>query len=434
MTKINFILHPKQKEVAKSAARFRCLVGGRRFGKSSLALALAIAFCVENKEAKVWIIAPTYQQAKDIFWRSSEKIPFWTREFARANYPVKKNDSELLLQFPNGSLLQLKGSDREDTLRGSGLDFVILDEMASMKPNVWKEIIFPSLLDSGGKAMFISTPRGYNHFYNLFLKGKRNENDWESFQYTSYQNPYIDKAFLDQAKADSDEQTFAQEYLAEFHKYYGLVYPEFDRKTHVIQPTELDPGWTYGVGIDRGLTNPSGVVFCAIDPDDNFFVYDEIYATNLISEQLVDQVNQKAGHYLTYKFCDPSAADFMATALDKGMFITPATKEGDLSQWVLNGIAKVKAKLKIQEGTGKPKLFVFNHCKNLINEFQQYRWLEKSNQALSERDKPDKNYGFDHLLDGLRYLIGSYKNQADSNWDQAVWERQVAEEKRSLNL
>lgn len=416
MATIDYELHKHQKTVASSPARFRVLVAGRRWGKSSLALALAITHCTKHEKSKVWIVSPTYQQGKDVYWRSAEKVPFWMAEFHKVNYPVKKNDSELLLQFPNGSLLQLKGSDREDTLRGSGLDFVVLDEVASMKPNVWTEIIAPSLLDSGGNALFLGTPMGYNHFYELFLKGKRGESSWDSFQYSSYDNPHLDADYIEMAKKDSDEAVFAQEYLAEFRKYSGLIYPEFDTKTHVVAPIELPQHWTFGIGIDRGIANPSAVCFVAIDPEQNVWVFDEIYQTGLTVDKLLEQIKTKQGtRHLAHRYCDPSARDFIDYASQNNFIVNPAVKTGDVRNWVREGISQVKTYLKVQEGTGKPKLFVFSNCTNLINEFQQYRWKPKQNKVdqLAEPDEPDKQYGFDHELDSLRYMLVSYRQPVE---------------------
>ncbi len=429
---INFILHETQKKVAKSKARFITLVAGRRWGKSSLALALAITQCTQKANSKVWIIAPTFQQAKDIYWRSSEKIPFWMREFTKGGYIVKKNDSELLIQFPNGSVLQLKGSDREDTLRGSGLSYVIMDEVASMKANIWNEVIMPSLLDSGGKALFISTPMGFNHFYDLWKRGEDGIEDWESFQFTSYDNPHLDRVLIDQAKLDTPDDIFAQEYLAKFTKYSGLIYTEFERKIHVIEPIELPDHWTYGIGVDRGITNPSSAMFVAIDGDNNYYVYDEIYQTGLTSDKLLDQIRVKKGNRnLTYRVCDPAAKDFIVYCQQNDFHIEGAVREGRDS--VMEGISKMKELLKVQSGTGKPRLFVFSNCKNLINEFEQYRWRprNKSTDGQTLPDEPDKQYGFDHALDGLRYLITSIPVSND-NFDYALFEQQNLEEMEEI--
>jgi hypothetical protein len=430
---VDFKLHHSQLEVALDTSRFKVLAAGRRFGKSTLSLALAIKHCLDKPGSKVWIVCPTYSQSKDIYWRSLEKIPFWISELTKRGLKINKNDSELFLEFPNKSILQLKGSDREDTLRGSGLGFVIVDEAASMKPNVWTEILQPSLLDSNGNALFIGTPKGFNWFYDLWLKGMQKDKGWKSWKFTSYENPKLNKTVIEQAKEDSDSDTFAQEYLSEFRKYSGLVYPEFDNKVHVIEPIPLTNEYTYAIGIDRGLTNPTGCVFCAIDYNENVYVYNEIYIRNSPTDKLVELIKQKQGdHYITYTYCDPAAADFIATSISLGLTVSPAPKTGALDQWVLNGISVVKSKLKIHEGTGKPKLFIFKHCTNLITEFQQYRWMQRtSKDQQSEPDRPDKQYGFDHLLDALRYLLNSYKN--NDTFDIEEWEFQQKEEMDRIN-
>lgn len=427
MSQLDFILTPGQQEIAESKARFRVITAGRRWGKSTLALSLAIDACLK-KTCKVWIVSPTYSQSKDIYWRDIQKISWWYAELNRLGSPVKKNDSELLLEFANKSVFQLKGSDREDTLRGSGLEFVVLDEAASMKPDVWGKILMPSLLDSGGKALIISTPMGFNWFYDLWLKGKSGNKDWQSWQYTSYQNPTLDKTIIEQAKIDSDEETFDSEYLAQFRKYSGLVYREFDEAIHIIDPIDLPSSMTFGIGVDRGMTNPSGIVFVAIDGEDTAYVYDEIYVTDATSDKLLELIKQKqSSRYITHRFCDPSARDFIEHCRQNGYSLEPAKKEGELGSWVINGISVVKSRLKVQPGTGQPKLKIFSHCKNLIKEFKQYRWLQEKQEGQAHTDRPDKQYGFDHLLDALRYILASIEGKTNDSTDWGTYYRQQRE-------
>lgn len=168
--------------------------------------------------SKVWYIAPTYKQAKTIAWSMLQSmIP---SEILRDKKLCRKNEVELLINFLfNGSEIALKGCDKEDSLRGSGLDFVVLDEYASMKKNVWTEIIRPALSDKKAPALFIGTPKGYNHFYELYMQGKAgSDKNYRSFQFPTADNPYIDPKEIEAAKnaPDMDEYTFRQEYLAEF--------------------------------------------------------------------------------------------------------------------------------------------------------------------------------------------------------------------------
>ena len=204
-------LHPSQFEVWEDKHRFKVVCAGRRWGKSILALVSCLTELSKKNEAITAIVGPTFQQVKDIYWRDPQKIP----SLIPPEAILKRNDSELFLQLVNGSYLYLRGSDRPDTLRGLRYDFVVLDEFASMKENVWEQIIQPTLLDSGGGALFISTPKGYDKFYNLWLKGQGKDSEWKSWKFSSYDNPYLEREYIEQMKKDMDEDTFGQEILAE---------------------------------------------------------------------------------------------------------------------------------------------------------------------------------------------------------------------------
>ena len=153
---MDITLHPTQSEIFKSPARFKVIRCGRRFGKSYLSTVIIIAKALEKK-GDYWFIAPTYKQAKEIAWRLlTELMP--------KEAISKRNETELSMELLNGSRIALKGADNPDALRGVGLNGCVMDEYAFMKPFVWEEIVRPMLFDTGGWAIFISTPYGYNHF------------------------------------------------------------------------------------------------------------------------------------------------------------------------------------------------------------------------------------------------------------------------------
>jgi hypothetical protein len=184
MIDLNFNLHPGQLEVFKCKSRFRVMAAGRRFGKTHLAAVELLIQGLKNIDEKgrditdkeVWYICPTFNQAKDLIWGKlktlGEKVIDSTLE------------NTATIRLINGRTIKLKGSDRPDTLRGVGISFVVLDEYASMKAEVWDLIIRPSLSDVEGKALFIGTPDGKNHFYDLWEQGNSDEwVDWSSFRY-----------------------------------------------------------------------------------------------------------------------------------------------------------------------------------------------------------------------------------------------------------
>jgi len=403
MTEKEIRLHLSQFEVWQDPHRFKVVCAGRRWGKSTLAIVSALSEIGKGEKKIGAIIAPTYQQAKDIYWRDPQKLFSLIPQEAIA----KRNDSELFLQLINGSFLYLRGSDRPDTLRGLRYDFVVLDEYASMKENVWEEIVMPALLDSGGKVLFISTPKGYDKFYELWSK---QDPEWKSWRFTSFDNPHLDKKFIDQAKKDMDEDTFGQEILAEFKKYSGLVYKSFNREKHVIDPIELKENWTFYRGVDFGWVVPTGVVFAAISDKGVIYVFDEIYQAGLQTPDLALMIKQKSGgRSFINSFADSAQAADIEELRKYGLAITPVAKtSGSSEDWTTFRIRKVNEKL--QNG----KLFVFKNCQNLTWEFENYKYHEVR-EGQEVRERPAKIN--DHLLDALSYLVVSLPERIEPQID-----------------
>lgn len=209
MAQLNVKLHPKQLEVFNDKHRFKVVAAGRRFGKSRLAAWVLLIQALQSKEKDVFYVAPTFQQAKDIMWGMLKELGHEVIAAAHENTAV--------LTLVNGRKIYLKGSDRPDTLRGVGLAYVVLDEYADMKPNVWEQIIRPALADVQGGAMFIGTPKGRNHFYEIYKLGESNrDEEWASFHYTSYDNPLIPKKEIEAAKGSMSSFAFRQEFMSSF--------------------------------------------------------------------------------------------------------------------------------------------------------------------------------------------------------------------------
>jgi len=195
-------LHPNQQSILDNQSRFRVVMCGRRFGKSELA---QIEMIYEGiKGNAIGYITPTYQLAKTFFAKLAKILPF------------ENNKSDLIINFPNGGSIRFFTGERLDNLRGRKFHFVVVDE-ASFIPDLesgWLNSIRPTLTDYKGRALFLSTPKGKNYFYSLYLKGLSGETDWHSFKFTTYDNPYIDKHEIDDAKIQLPEKVFEQEYMA----------------------------------------------------------------------------------------------------------------------------------------------------------------------------------------------------------------------------
>jgi len=245
-------LHPAQLEIFNSTARFKVVSAGRRFGKSRLAAWILIIKALQSESKDVFYIGPTFQQAKDIMWNMLKELLHGT------DLIETTHENTATMKLVNGRRISLKGSDRPDTLRGVGLAYVVLDEYASMKVEVWEQIIRPTLSDVKGGALFIGTPAGKNHFYDLFLEAEKDE-DWEAFQYTSTDNPLIDPKEVEVARRTMSTQAFRQEFEASFVSFTGGIFKNEWIKYDENEPEEgnfviaVDPAGFEAVEKERGL-------------------------------------------------------------------------------------------------------------------------------------------------------------------------------------
>lgn len=203
-------LHPQQQQVRDDPRRFRVLVAGRRWGKTRLGAVLAIAEAVQGK--RCWWLAPTYGMAM-VGWREILALAAQFHEPAEAVI----RHGELRVTFPfSGGWVQVRSADDPDKLRGEGLDFVVFDEAALIDPRTWHEVIRPALADRRGRALFISTPRGRNWFWELYQLGERRPEEWAAFHFPTTGNPYVPESEIELARQSLPERVFRQEFLAEF--------------------------------------------------------------------------------------------------------------------------------------------------------------------------------------------------------------------------
>jgi phage terminase large subunit-like protein len=210
MTSLNFELLKWQQEVFKSTKRFKVVAAGRRCGKSRLSAVTLLIEALNCPEGSaVMYIAPTLGQARTIIWDLLHEL----------GRPVIKsshiNNLEILLV--NGRKILVRGADNPDSLRGVSLTYVVMDECAFIKEDVWQKIIRASLSDKKGRAMFISTPSGRNWFYDIFNLGQEEtDEEWCSWHFTTRDNETIDPKEIDAAERTLSTFAFRQEYLSSF--------------------------------------------------------------------------------------------------------------------------------------------------------------------------------------------------------------------------
>jgi len=249
MAELNIDLHPAQLEIFNSTKRFKIVAAGRRFGKSYLSAWILLIKAIQSDSKDVFYIAPTFQQAKDIMWAMLKDLG--------KDLILQAYENTAVLTLINGRKIYLKGSDRPETLRGVGLAYVVLDEYASMKPQVWEQIIRPTLADVKGGALFIGTPAGKNHFFDLY-KDAFEDDDWDSFQYTSTDNPFLPPEEIVAASKTMSSMSFRQEFEASFETNSGGIFKE-DWFQVAEEPTEghyviaVDPAGFESIEKERNL-------------------------------------------------------------------------------------------------------------------------------------------------------------------------------------
>lgn len=400
-------LHKNQGTVFRSTSRFKVLAAGRRFGKTILACVLLFVNCLRVKDGLFWYISPTYKQTKQIAWKILLKL------IPDEVLAKKPNETELSFVFKNGTELFLKGADNPDSLRGTGLDGLVIDEFASIRNarSVWQEVLRPALTDKLGWCFFIGTPKGKNAFWELWLKGQRKEDGFESWRFGTTDNPFISRSEIKEAKDSLNERYFRQEYEASFEDFTGLIWPEYSddpKDKIVIDPFEI-PDWWETVGcIDVAVSGTTAALLAAIDDAGTIHFVKEYYEQNKRASEVMDAIRHwNPGIWLI----DPAAKiKNQRNALgelytlydeysDSGIMPHPAENDVDA------GINRFGEYLK----AGKIK--VFSTLKNYRSELILYHWAEER-ETVSGFARPVPYKSKDHLCDCGRYIVMSRPSEA----------------------
>jgi hypothetical protein len=219
---------------------------------------------------RCWWVSPVYSQSTDV-WHELVNI------FKPLGVWCEIIVGERNIHLPNGGYIGVRSAHNYQNLRGTGLDFAVLDEAAFHHPDVWGSVVRPMLLERKGGALFLSTPYGRNWFWDLFVLGKDpHEPDWKSWQFTSYESPIISNQELDDIRRTTPQRTFEEEYLAEFKADGGAVFRGVD-KVCTAQPREPYQG-NFVFGVDWGR-----------DVD---FTVVSVWDVDTMQEVFIDRYNQ----------------------------------------------------------------------------------------------------------------------------------------------
>lgn len=391
MLEMNLVLSLRrnQANVFLCDKRFIVLVAGRRWGKTTLALWWLIVNAFTSENRICYYVAPTYGQAKRIAWSVLKQlIP------KEARWRV--SEQELSIELPNGSIIELHGADHPDRLRGVGLDCVVLDEFANMKSETWSAVIRPALSNRLGRALFIGTPQGRNHLYDLFCRATFREN-WARFHFSTGQGGYVSRNELEALAGDMDPQEYAREFCASFEDSGVRVYHGFDLEKNVVELI-LSPAPLL-IGMDFNINPMTAVI--SQRAGDQCHVIDEIVLPNSNTQEMMHEINRRYAGREGVVHPDPSAASRKTSAPAGETDLTIIERAGwtvyrNSPYKLIDRVNSVNAML--LNAQGSRRLLISPNCRNLI----------KAVDALTYKEGtkiPDKRSGLDHITDALGYLI-----------------------------
>jgi phage terminase large subunit len=386
-------LSKPQRKVADDQARFRVLVTGRRFGKTTLAIR-ELCYHARIPGKVCWYVAPSYRQAKQIAWVKLKEI------LKDLRWIKKVNEAELTIELKNKSRICLRGADNKDSLRGVGIDFIVLDESADIEETAWTEVLRPTLSDTKGLAMFAGTPKGMNWFHDLYQRGQDpSEQDWSSYLFTTIDGGFVDAGEIEQAKRDLDAKTFRQEYQATWETYSGIIYYGFSMTENVRHfDVPLDTNIIH-ISCDFNL-DPMAAVVSYIE-NGIIYIFDEIQIWSSNTDELCQEIHRRYPGKKIFCYPDPASRQRKTSAggkTDLSILMNSGfiCKVPPRHMAVRDRINSVNAKL--CSASGERQVFIHPKCKNLLNSISKHTYKEGT--VL-----PDKTQGFDHMNDALGYLI-----------------------------
>jgi len=391
-------LKPRQADVFECDKRFRILVAGRRFGKTFLALQELIR-AASGPGKLAWYVAPSYRQAKSIAWKP-------LKDMTRGFWAQKPLESELRIELTTGGTICLLGADNYDSLRGNGLDFLVLDEYASISAEAWPEVLRPALADKLGRALLIGTPRGHDHFYDLY-ESAHEQGHWQTFQFTTEEGGNVRPEEIACATRELDERTYRQEFQASFENVSaGRVYYAFDRGGN-IEKADHNPRLPLFWSLDFNV-NP----MCSVigQKDGNWLqVLEEIVLPDSNTQAACIEFHRRAakwGRRLPVTLYGDASGNGRHTAASRtdwqivkeiltGYGYTVSSRVPTYNPPVKDRVNCVNSLL--CNYAGERRLMIGPDCKELIKDLEQVVWdAEYINKSDGKRS---------HLSDALGYVV-----------------------------
>jgi hypothetical protein len=425
-------LHPAQSQVfedmfIKQTARFMPVCCSRGFGKSYLAGVAAVTAVYELLELpervpnkNVGIIAPTYDQVTDIYY------PLIAYELGMEHHVISSSRDLGRFKFPKNVELRLLSYEAVERLRGKGYYFIVWDEVSSCTKGItpkeaWEGIIQPCIATrwsparaahygarSPGRALFPSTPKGFNFFYDLF-NYQEIDDTWKSYHFDYHHSPFLDPTEIERIKHSIDPIEFASEYLASFKDSGNNVFYCFDRNKHVTKdlpdftpPADGERGEDVHVNIDFNVGIQASSIFAVRGKQ--LHILNE-FKGHPDTETLASAIaNTYKGHTI-YAYPDPSGRARKSSAP------VGRTDFSILESYGIRCLARPKAppivdsvnavNRKLLTAAGDVEFYVHPRCTGVISSLERTKWVDKNPDTATI----DKSESIEHFSDGIRYGV-----------------------------
>lgn len=403
--------HPTQSIVAKDDTQFRVVNCGRQWGKTELAIWEMFACAVAKRGRRVGYFATTHAQARDIAWKRLKEIsePAWAKD-------PNETLLELWVNTADGGVseISLKSWEAVEKSRGTQFDLLVLDEVSKMRnfQEGWDGALVGTLAFRRGKALFVSTPYGFNHFHKLYELGQGQNPLYKSWRFTSFDNPHLPHDYLHGIEQTVTTDFWSQEYLADFRRFTGLIYQEFDINTHVheFEHTFNEHG-EYTFGLDFAVRGYTACLPSITKENGETYHLDEYKERGLTAQQHIEAIIKMLTKYAPLEkwigYADPAG---FAKNQQKGEMLWALADE-----YLEAGFPIVRANNEVTPGINyvrqlhkANKIHVHPRCEMYIDEKLQYQWKLQSDARVGEEDDPEKVRKInDHLMDTERYELYS---------------------------
>lgn len=383
--------------------RFTILVGGRRSGKSYCAFQELLKQCLSKPDQLWWWVAQTYSDAMEIGFDFFLDL-YDILEPAISNVHL----STMRVSFINGSVISFKGCNNPHSLRGRGLDGLVLDEAAFVQETVWKKSLRPALSDKQGRAILTSSPNGKNWFYDQTILANTLPESWTTLTWTSDMSPLMTAEDLAQARSELSLNDYKQEYGAQFVTMGGMVFEDFCSENIVERDIDLTRDSFY-LGADFGFANPTSIVFLAVNLAGNVYQFDEIYMSRTSMENLIIEIQRKLTEHglsigsISRIYTDPAGN---ADELSSGISPVDCLRKAGFN--VVNKGSKINPGLAlvrsyILNANQERRYHLHPRCKDSIRSLEGYSYNTGRNGL--PRDEALKDGIHDHAADAIRYFF-----------------------------